>query len=154
MSAEPVAEEDRVRPAPGEPSLWFASLGAAVVWAVHFMAVYLLLEVACRAGWQQRQLLGLNGAAAAVLIAGLLALPMVIASGLVARRVLAASAQQLGQQRGEDERVEAAVDRDDDTEAYPRHLGLAGLVLAGIFFLAIVAETVPALVLGPCPPGA
>jgi hypothetical protein len=137
MSEQSVPKEDRVRPAPGEARLWFALLGSAAAWAVHFLAVYMLLEIACPAGWQTRALLGLNGAAAAVLLAGLAALPVVVASGLAARRAM---------REGPDDR--------GDGGAYPRHLGLAGVVLAGIFFLAIVAETVPALFLGPCPPGA
>lgn len=150
MSEQTFPEEDRVRPNPGEPSLWFALLGSAAAWAVHFMAVYLLLEVACRAGWQRWQLLGLNGASAAVVLAGLVALPVVVASGLAARRALARGS---GRKGGAG--PHGAVDADDDdTEAYPRHLGLAGVVLAGIFLLAIIAETAPALVLSPCPPGA
>jgi hypothetical protein len=137
MSERIIAEEDRVRPGAGELQLWFALLGGAAAWAVHFMAAYLLMEVACRAGWQQRGALGLNGAALALLGATLIALPVVVASGLVARRAL-----------------RDAQARSETKDGYRAHLGQAGSVLALIFTLAIVAETVPALVLMPCLPGA
>jgi uncharacterized membrane protein YcjF (UPF0283 family) len=138
MSEHALPEEDRVRPSPGARHLWFALLGASGAWFIHFLACYLLLEVACVAGWQQRQFLGLNGVAAAVMLATLLCLPVAIVSGLVAWRAL---------RQGANARDEAG----NATSERTAYLGKAGLILSVLFCAVIVAETIPALVLRPCP---
>lgn len=132
MSAQSLPEEDRVRPGAGGRHLWFTLLGSAAAWSVHFLALYLLHEVACRSGWQNTTFVGINGIAAAVLLITLLALPVVAASALVARRVARAAAQ------------DAAIAERNT------HLGRAGMILSAIFALAIVFATIPALVLPPC----
>jgi hypothetical protein len=134
MSEHALPEEDRVRPSPGARHLWFALLGAGAAWMVRFMAAYLLLEVACRAGWQQQRLLGLNGVAVAVLLTTIVCAPVAAASGAMAWRTL---------RRGRAEATGDALERDS-------YIGGAGLFLSGLFLLAMLAETIPALVLAPC----
>lgn len=131
MSEQALPEEDRVRPSSEGRHLWFALLGAAIAWFIHFMACYLLLEVACVLGWQQQQLLGLNGVAAAIVLTTLVCLPLAVASGVVAWRATA----------------------DRNSAEHATYLGQAGMMLSVLFVGIIVFETLPALVLPPCPFG-
>lgn len=118
--------EDLVRSVPIAWRVWFGLLGAPVAWTVHFMVCYGLMEVGCATGWDGHAVAGLNGVALAVLVATLLTVPAILAATLVAHRLSPCA-------RGGH-----------------AHIRQAGLVLSGLFLLAILAETVPVLVLRPC----
>jgi hypothetical protein len=127
MARDAPGPEDLVRPVPVAWPVWIGLLGAPSAWAAHFMVCYGLMEVGCAAGWDGFVVAGLNGVAAAVLLATLLTAPAIVASGLVAHRL---------SPRGRD----GAND----------HVRQAGLFLSGLFLLAIIFETVSVLVLQPC----
>jgi hypothetical protein len=133
MSQQALPETDRVRADPGPWRVWFALLGSAAAWAVHFLVFYGLVEFGC-GGLQGGAVMGLSFISALLLLAGLLGLAVVAGSALAARLVW-----REGRAADDDARAE----RD-------RYIGLASLVLSGIFALAILAETIPAALLSPC----
>ena len=127
MARDVPGPEDLVRPVPVAWRVWVGLLGSASAWAAHFMVSYGLMEVGCAAGWDSVGIAGINGVAAAVLLATLLTVPAILASGLVAHRLSPGGR--------------------DGANAHVRQ---AGLVLSGMFLVAVLAETVPVFVLRSC----
>jgi hypothetical protein len=54
------------RKQPDQRSLWFGMLTGPIVYSLHFVTVYLLVEAACRAGLLQFTMLGISGISFAV----------------------------------------------------------------------------------------
>lgn len=133
MTDQTLPEEDRIRPDPAAGRLWFGLLGAPIAWAMHFAICYSLIGIACAAGWDRNQLLGLNSVAALVLLSTLAALPVALAALAVARRV--------GRHAGQQDQAQAERDR---------HMSRAGLLAGGFFLLALLFEALIALVVQPC----
>jgi hypothetical protein len=136
MARDALGPEDLVRTIPVAWRVWFGLLGAPGAWALHFLAAYGLMEAGCAASWHQSSIAGLNGVAAAVLLATILTIPALLAAGLVAHSLL---------RRARDD-----TDRSDAAIASDAHIGQAGLILSALFLLAVIFETVPVLVLQPC----
>jgi hypothetical protein len=133
MAEQVLPEEDRLQPDPDSGWLWFGLLGAPVAWAVHFAACYSLIGVACAAGWDSYTLLGLNSVTALVLLSILVALPIAIASAIVARRAERRAASQ----------PEVVAERD-------AYLGRAGMLAGAFFSLALLFEGLVLVVTPPC----
>lgn len=109
-----------------------ASLGALLVWAAHFGAVYVANAIACERGLARLAVAGLPLVPVAVLGLTALALGAVALIGLRARRRLEHG---LAGQEGEDA---------------PRFLPWFTLATALLAGLAILWEAVPALIVEPC----
>jgi hypothetical protein len=136
MAREALGPEDLVRTIPVAWRVWCALLGAPSAWALHFLAAYGLMEAGCAADWDQSNIIGLNGVAAAVLLATLLTIPALLATGLVAHSLLRRAREETG--------------RSNAATASDAHIGQAGLILSALFLVAVIFETVPVLVLQPC----
>lgn len=122
MTASPPEPEVHV---PTSRPEWIALLSGPSLWFGHFMAVYLLGEVACAAGVLQDRAAGLSWLTW-----------LVLAGTLAALAILGLAAQQTWSYR---RRVEGS----------GQLLGMA-LALDALFALAIVAVGVPIALLEPC----
>lgn len=101
--------------------LWFAALAGAVAWALHILIIYPLVRLECRRG-SVGLILGVSAACALVALAG----------GAVALRL---------------RDVEAP---DPAVTERARLMARTGFLLNVLFFLVIVAETVPVFYTDPC----
>jgi hypothetical protein len=119
---------------------WFIFLGGAAAWVLHLVLAYVITEIACQTSRLDGVLLGLPMADffgyALTLLAGLTAL----AAGLLAYGRFA-----------EDARVEPI----DDPGAHEvlgrrRFMTYAGLLMNGLFLIAILAGGLPFLFLRSC----
>lgn len=122
--------------------LWIQWLAGPVIWSVHFLLNYLLVETACQAGWNFG-LPGMNGLSFLVIVITLLAL---IITGLFARTSY----------RGwKAFRREHSL-RDKLREPAPWFEGpedfmyLSGLLLNGLFAATMLLVGLPAIFLQPC----
>lgn len=102
---------------------WIALLAGPSLWWGHFMAVYLLGEVACEVGWTGPALFGLTVLAW-----------LVIAGTVASLAVLALAARMTWTYR----------------QDHGGHLLGIGLALDALFAVAIVFTGIPAAVLPPC----
>lgn len=109
----------------GSPAIWFAFLGGAVIWAVHFLVTYGLVYVTCATG-----------------ITLLLYLPTIIAAPLVILSIMVA--WRLWQQPLRDSSTT------QHTMARTRFFGLAGVIADVIFLAAILFAGVTPLFLDAC----
>jgi hypothetical protein len=114
--------------------LWFALLSGPVVYSLHFLLVYFLVEAACRADWLRFELLGLNGISVWVIVLTVIAALVTLYSGLVAWRNWRRIKQQ------ETERL----------EGYAGLMSFSGVWLNGIFAGLILLTGLPALWLVVC----
>ena len=128
----PVVESSEVQP--HSRSLWIGLLTGPVVYAVHFIVVYLLVDVACRVGWLQFSLWGLSGLSIAVLGITLIAALINAGAGVLAYREWQARKDTEGGTQG----------------TYAPLMALVGLGLNGLFTATILVTGAPALVLMPC----
>jgi hypothetical protein len=115
-------------------SLWLGLLTGPLVYTVHFLTVYLLVEIGCRAGWLPFNLWGLSGLAVAVLGLTVLAAAVNIAAGVLEYREWQARKATQGGTEGR----------------YAPFMSLVGVWLNGLFMLTILVTGAPALVLLPC----
>jgi hypothetical protein len=115
-------------------SLWLGVLSGPLIYALHFITVYLLVEVACRVGWLQFQWWGLSGLSIAVLAITVIAALLNAGAGLLAYR-----AWQGRQERGE-----------GTSGTYAPLMSLVGIGLNALFTVTILVTGAPALVLLPC----
>jgi len=121
---------------PVRPWLFWASLATgAVVWGVHLAVSYALVSLACERGMLQAIVGGFTLARWLTLGVTLIAAGAVGYAGLVAQRHW----RQLGQTK-----------RADDTNARTRFMAQLGMLLNGIFLLAIVVSLLPTLFLPLC----
>ena len=119
---------------------WFAFLGGAAAWALHLVIAYALVEVACRSDRLAGSLLGLDTAHALGL-----ALTLVAA-------VTAFGAASVAWSMTKDGIPLDPVDQTGAPEAIGRRrfMAYAGVVMNGLFLLAIVMGGLPFLVLRAC----
>lgn len=118
-------------------ALGFVGLGGMVAWAAHFWVVFILVEIACRAGLPGVSVLGLSALQILLALAALAFGAVALAAAIVSIRI--------NQRTG----VGIATDR-DVPRALDAFMGQTGLLLSVFFLAAIVLETVPAFVLRPC----
>jgi uncharacterized membrane protein YebE (DUF533 family) len=107
---------------------WAGVLVAPGAWAVQMQCLYLLVQPACQSGRN----LSLHVVTVVALLAA-------TGGGLIAWRNW--------QQAGAQWQAEAG-----DPQARSRFMGLLGLLLSAMFFLAILAQGIPSFVLHPCQP--
>lgn len=122
--------------------LWGQLLAGPILWSIHFIVGYLLIEVSCRAGWNF-QILGMNGLSFIVVALTVLVVLGAILFGVTSyrgwRKVNAGGS--LWDQLRDTSRWS-----DDPTE----FLYFSGFLLSAFFALTIVMVGLPALFLHPC----
>jgi hypothetical protein len=130
------------RQEPNSRLLWIQLLAGPVLWSVHFLLSYLLVEAACQAGWDFR-LLGFNGLSFIVIVLTVLA---VIGTGLFALRSY----------RGWKDLHEDRSLRDEFRDSSYWFEGpldfmyFSGLLLSILFAVTILMVGLPAIFLQPC----
>ena len=112
--------------------LAFGMLGPPLIWAVHFVVIYSINALICWAGLAGWTLVGGAGHAVVIGLVTLAALTLIGWAAWLAHRA---------------RRAEGDDAQGDSWRAY---MGRSGLLLAGLFALAVVLETVPVFVLAPC----
>ena len=122
--------------------LWIQLLAGPVLWSVHFLASYLLVEAACQAGWNVN-ILGLNGLSFLVIVLTVLA---VIAALLFAQRSYSG-----WKERHRDGNLRQAFrERESWFEGTEDFMYFSGLLLSVLFAAAILMVGAPAIFLQPC----
>ena len=122
--------------------LWIQLLAGPVLWSVHFLASYLLVEAACQAGWNV-SILGLNGLSFMLSVLTILA---VIGALLFARR----SYGGWKDRHRDDSLRQAFRERASWFEGTEDFMYFSGLLLSVLFAAAILMVGVPAVFLQPC----
>jgi len=128
--------------------LILAALAGPIAWSLHFLFIYLLVELACRTGTLSGTTLGLTGLAWVNLAATVVALAVVIGAGV--------SAFRRWRDRRDGARPPAGGPVEPRTAAIwgtgpEQLLALAGWSLSLVFGVLIVLTALPMLVLAPCP---
>ena len=118
----------------GGRSLWFGLLAGPIVYSVHFLVVYLLVEAACKADLLHFSVLSFNGIAVSVLVLTILAALINLVAGVLTYRTW---------QRRKD--IEGGTQG-----SYAPFMALVGVWLNGLFAITILATGIPPLFLQPC----
>lgn len=118
----------------GWPSLWFGVLAGPIVYSLHFVAVYLLVEAACKAGLLQFTVLGINGISFWVVLLTLVAAGFTGYSTFVAYR----------------EWRQIQPTSEGGHEGHASLMAQVGLWLSGFFTVVILLTGLPALFLVVC----
>jgi len=122
--------------------LWIQLLAGPILWSVHFLVGYLLVEASCQAGWNF-ELLGFNGLSFIIIVLTILA---VVGTGLFALKSyrgwkgLRAGRSLREELRESASWFEGAVD----------FMYFSGFLLGILFGLTILMVGLPALFLQPC----
>lgn len=110
----------------GSLRLWYAILGGPAAWTAHLLVSYGFVYVACGTGW-----------IFLLYLTTLVAATMALGAGVVAWRIWRPS------HHGEQALRLRSVARQG-------FMGFLGLLMSILFFVIILVEGVPPLVLGPC----
>jgi hypothetical protein len=126
----------------GTLGLWFAALAGALAWSAHLLVSYVLLPLACggMGGWL------LHGVTAATL-------GVALAGGWVGWRYWKADPVGAGLAPPAGGGVSPAPTGSDPAGGsgdWRRFMGLAGVLLDGLFGVAIMLEGLPVAILSPC----
>jgi hypothetical protein len=121
--------------------LWIDLLVGPVVWAVHFVIVYMLVEITCLGGQIPFSLIERTPLILTIAVLTLAAL------GLVGWRGLAAFRTWRGHPTRQGEGLRAENWADDERTPF---MGLAGFLLSAFFTLTILLVVMPFLLLRPC----
>lgn len=105
--------------------LWLTILSGPAVWFINMEASFALAPWVCQ--WQSSLVPALTAS---------IALAIVAASGLLARY--------------EWQRLEVPTGDPQPAEPRPRAMALGGMLLSGLFFIVILAQTIPTIELGLC----
>jgi hypothetical protein len=142
----PVATRPRRMPEerpPGAVAIiapWFAFLGGAAAWALHLMVGYVLTEIACRSERLDVVLLGLPGLDVFGFAVTLVAAATAVGAAFVAFATFPNGA-----------RADPVDDTGDhETFGRRRFMAFAGLVMNGLFMIAILAAGLPFMFLRTC----
>jgi hypothetical protein len=121
---------------------WAQLLAGPVLWSIHFLVSYLLVEAICTAGWNFN-ILGFPGLSVLVLVFTALALIVTVSFAFKSYRLWRGVTQD-----------RSLRDQFRETSSWsegPLEFGyLSGLLLSALFGLTILAVGVPALFLHPC----
>jgi len=112
--------------------IWFAFLGGAAAWTLHFMGGYAISEGFCRSGFASASLLGLSVMHWFLALLTLLAVAITVGAMWVARRQHLASLADVSRSHG-------------DVLLF---MSRSSLISNSIFLLFIVAESLPIVILG------
>jgi hypothetical protein len=107
-------------------ALWISLLAGPCAWAVHLLAAYSLTQTACT---DHRQWL--------LHLVSFALLPIPVAGGMSAARLW----RRL---------PEGSTSHGDDLRSRSRFMALSGMVMSAFFVLAILAQWIPAWILGAC----
>jgi hypothetical protein len=135
MMVDPTATQRDTSFSPTGRSLWFSLLGAPSAWLIHFLAIWVIAEWGCLAGWSRFTILGFDAVAILLVLATFIVLPLVIAAGLMAWRIW--------------QRMRAHAN-DGGSEHRSAYMGFGGVMLSTLFAFAIILESLPALLIHPC----
>lgn len=134
-------EQNHTEAAPNRPSsraLWFGLLSGPIIWTVQFLAVYLLVEVACQAGILRGSFLGMETISFLVVLLTVASLIGVAYGGFFSYR----NYQQVG--------GHGIFQRQNLDRSPAWFMALSGLALSLLFGLLILMMGIPAVVLAPC----
>ena len=122
--------------------LWVQLLAGPLLWSIHFLIGYLMIEASCRAGWNF-QILGMNGLSFMVIALTVLAVLGAILFGVTSYRGWrsANTGRSLRGQLRDTSRWS-----DDPAE----FVYFSGFLLSVLFAVTIVMVGLPALFLQPC----
>ena len=133
----------------GEPSataevrsaktLWFGMFASPVFWSLHLVIGSFLSEAACYTNFLGFRILGMGALTFILIVLTILAMGAVIWNGWWSYR----SWRHYQRENPEEEFPLQAYDRDE-------FLALSGFLLSGIFFLLLLINLYPFLVLRPC----
>jgi hypothetical protein len=139
-----MAQNTAQMPAENTRSLWWILVSGPTIWLVHFMAVYLLADTACKTNWLAFRLAGINGLA--VIVAGLTLLAIV---GAV---IFALQGLRLWRQgRDAGIRLDGLSGKGYvDAKARTTFVAFAGMLLNLYSAVIILLTGAPALILRPC----
>ncbi len=126
MNPEPVV------PPSEEAGSLITPVAPAIVWIVHFFAVYLIAEARCSLELMELEMLGAPGASVVTVALTLLAIGVIVGFGVGSWRRWSL--------RGEG----------SDVVEQGRVLGLLGMISGAVFALATLAVGLPVLFLPPC----
>ena len=125
-------------------SLWWILISGPTIWLVHFMAVYLLAETACKTNWLAFRILGINALAAIVVGLTLVAILGAVIFGLQGLRLW---------RKGRD----MGIRQDElggkgfvDGPARTTFIAFAGMLLNFYSAIIILLTAAPTLILRPC----
>jgi len=118
----------------GNRSLWFSLLAGPIVYSLHFMLVYFVVEAACVVGLLRFAWLGINGIAWVVVALTILAALLNGLAGVLAYRHWQQRKESEGGTRG----------------SYAPFMALVGVSLNALFTVTILVTGLPALFLQPC----
>ncbi len=118
-------------------SLVFIFLGGPVIWSLHFLAVYGVVEAACRVGLLRFNVLWMSGTSFIVVVLTLIAAAVTLYVGLLGYRRW---------QRREDDEHEQRWRGENESD----FLTLVGVLFSGFFAVAILLTGIPSLFLNPC----
>ncbi|MFL5801230.1 MAG: hypothetical protein ACJ8CR_05750 [Roseiflexaceae bacterium] len=104
MADTSAAQHDTV-PSPAARWLWLGLLDAPGIWLVHFLAIWIIAEWGCLAGWAHFTSLGFQSITVLLVIATCIALPLIIATGLVSWRTWRRARQHEQRRAGQPERI-------------------------------------------------
>jgi hypothetical protein len=122
------------------PWLNFGMIGAPIIWSVHFLIVWLLVEFGCAVGLANTHWFGVNAVHATVLLATVAAAGLIVFSGIIAYR-----RYQRLQSLSSDEqsRFQREVER-------ARFMAVVGMAFSVLFLVVVIYVALPAFVLPPC----
>lgn len=121
---------------------WLQLLAGPILWSIHFIVSYLLVEAFCRMGWNFN-LLGLPGLSVIVVVLTVLALLVVAIFGMRSYR----SWRNLNRDLTLREQVRETSQWSDGPVEF---VYLSGFLLSVLFGVTILAVGIPALFLRPC----
>jgi len=122
--------------------LWIQLLAGPVLWSVHFLLSYILVEAACQAGWSFN-ILGMSGLSFIVIVLTLLA---VIGSGLFALKSYRGWRDRHAERSLRDELRESS----SWFEGTVDFMYFSGFLLSVLFTVTILMVGLPAFFLQPC----
>ncbi|MEN1944903.1 hypothetical protein WCE55_13770 [Luteimonas sp. MJ293] len=114
-----------------------------VMWAVHFVAVYIMQGLACGEGWQRHRVAGLEMVSWWLLLATLLAWAAIVWMGVRGWRCQRLAAFEV-RAAGDSDRPVATVAR------RRRFMAVLTTLVAVISFIAVLFTALPVLLLPPC----
>jgi hypothetical protein len=115
---------------PGEIALWVGLLAAPIVWFAQMETKYALVPSACATGSQM-----------VLHVVSIVSLLIAAAAAILSWRNLSMSASR------------EKTDKSAKDSKRVRFMSQSGLILSCMFFLAIFAQEIPNMVIGPCLPG-
>lgn len=132
--------------APGQETnprtLWVQLLAGPILWSVHFLVSYLIVEAACQIGWRF-SILGMSGLSFIVIVLTVLA---VLGAVLFAVRSYRGWRGIHGDRRLRDQFREGSKWFEGPVD----FMYFSGLLLSVLFAIVILMVGLPALVLQPC----